>query len=407
MKVLFIVPYVPGPVRVRPYNLIRSLARRGHQVTLATLVSTEAEALDLEYMKSFCQATIGVRLSKTTSAWNSAQAFLSGMPLQANWCWQPQLAAKITQMLSREWGKDPFDVVHVEHLRGARYGLLVRSIEEYGSRPIPIIWDSVDSISLLFRQASRLSRARLMRWTTQLELGRTEKYEHWLTTQFKTVLVSSAVDREALLAGSNHSASVEVLANGVDLDHFCPGNGSRDLNALVLSGKMSYHANITMALYLYREIMPKVWNSKPGVRVIIAGKDPPREILALSQNPLVSVTGTVEDITPFLQKSTLAVTPIQYGAGIQNKVLEAMATATPVVTTPQGVSAINAKAGQEVLVAVGADDFAQKVLYLLDHPEEQRRIGEAGYHYVSTNHRWDHIAAQLEKIYQDAIYSLR
>jgi glycosyltransferase involved in cell wall biosynthesis len=114
------------------------------------------------------------------------------------------------------------------------------------------------------------------------------------------------------------------------------------------------------------------------------------------------VTGTVQDISAFLQKSTVAVAPIQYGAGIQNKVLEAMATGTPVVATQQGIAALSVQPERDLLVADQPAEFADKVLYLLDHPEERQRLGQAGREFVEANYRWDHIATQLEDIYQEA-----
>jgi glycosyltransferase involved in cell wall biosynthesis len=133
----------------------------------------------------------------------------------------------------------------------------------------------------------------------------------------------------------------------------------------------------------------------------IVGKDPPKEILALAGNPAVTVTGTVADIRPYLQQASAAVAPLTYGAGIQNKVLEAMASATPVVVSPLAVAALAAQAGQDILVAKDSEDFAQGVLNLLSNPAYRRQVGEAGRRYVETYHQWDAIAGQLEGVYDE------
>jgi glycosyltransferase involved in cell wall biosynthesis len=109
----------------------------------------------------------------------------------------------------------------------------------------------------------------------------------------------------------------------------------------------------------------------------------------------ITVTGTVNDIRPFLQKATIAVAPLTYGAGIQNKVLESLACATPLISTPQAVSALKVQTGREVLVANEPGEFAGLVLYLLDNPEYQQRLGEAG--------RWSTITRQLEGVYDEVI----
>jgi glycosyltransferase involved in cell wall biosynthesis len=162
---------------------------------------------------------------------------------------------------------------------------------------------------------------------------------------------------------------------------------------------MSYHANITMVKHLVDQIMPIVWSRRPDVRLWIVGKDPPREIRALMERGPIHVTGTVEDIRPYLRGATLAVAPLVYGAGIQNKVLESMACGAPVVATPQAVSAIQVLPGRDVCVAQGVDSFAASIVDLLDHPEQRNFIGEAGRNYVVTHHDWDRIAENLEEVY--------
>ncbi len=134
----------------------------------------------------------------------------------------------------------------------------------------------------------------------------------------------------------------------------------------------------------------------------MVGKDPPAEILALGSQSNIEVTGTVSDIRPFLQKATVAVAPLTYGAGIQNKVLEAMACGTPVVTTPKAVAALDIAHGRELLVAETEEQFAEAALALLNQPEVGRQIGMNGRLYVEKCHHWADIAAQLENIYLEA-----
>jgi glycosyltransferase involved in cell wall biosynthesis len=307
-------------------------------------------------------------------------------------------------------GQLPYDLIHVEHLRGARYGLALKKRSQPGGVMPPIVWDSVDCISLLFRRTATSSKRRLNRWVARFELARTERYEDQLANQFDHVLLTSPVDREAFLtlnsAGRYGLSAMKfsVLANGVDVDYFRPSEDAiRDPATVVLSGKMSYHANITMALYVAEEIMPLVWRHRPEAKLEIVGKDPVREVVALTQNPAITVTGSVPDMRPYLQRATVAAVPIAYGAGIQNKVLEAMACATPVVTTPQAVTAISAVPGRDLLVAADAETLAEEILCLLSDPAMQSSIGYSGRSYVERYHDWRNIVAQLEGIYHDII----
>ena len=404
MRILFVVPYTPNLIRVRPYNLIRFLAERGHKVTVATLTTGEKEEADARALEAYCERVITQPLSRWRSLWNCLLAVPAQKPLQSAYCWQPALAQDVEKLLAAGGEGAPFDVVHVEHLRGARYGLHLLQIT---NGRLPIVWDSVDSISYLFRQAAVQSRSRSGRWMTRLELKRTERYEAWLLRQFRHILVTSPMDKRAFrsLAGDDaRRASITVLPNGVDLNYFRPApNVERDEETIVVSGKMSYHANVTMVLFLVREIMPLVWARRPAVKLTIVGKDPPQELLAVQEQPGVRVTGTVPDIRPYLQQATISVSPIQYGAGIQNKVLEAMACKTPVIATSPAVSALAAQPGRDLLVADDAASFAQAILALLNDRLRREEVGAAGYQYVISHHDWDKIAGRLAELYRTAI----
>ncbi len=392
MKLLFIVPYTPNLVRVRPFNLIRALAARGNSVTVATLTGNAAEEADTKRLENLGVRVISARLTKWRSMANCLLAVPSRLPLQAVYCWQPELMSKIRQAMTA----NRFDAVHVEHLRGARFGLAVLK----GSS-IPVVWDSVDSITHLFRQAASQARKLSSKAMTAFELNRTARYEGWLAGQFSRVLVTSPIDRQAFLElAPGYGERLVVLPNGVDLEYFHPDlPQNREPAELVISGKMSYHANVAMVLHLVNDIMPHVWAERPEAKLTVVGKDPPRELLALSDHAGVRVTGSVPDLRPFLQHATVAVAPITYGAGIQNKVLEALACATPVVASPQAVSALNIRAGEEILVAEEPQVFARHVLTLLANPAWQRQLGKAGRQFVEREHSWDAVAAQLEQIY--------
>lgn len=406
-RVLFIIPYTPNLIRVRPYNLIRHIAERGHQVTLLTLWSDSQEQAALERLEPYLERVISVRLPKWRSLWNSVKALPTPRPLQSVYCWEPELARQLASIIDPDKDNLPFDVIHVEHLRGAEYGLYVKSL--FAGRPeaLPIVWDSVDSISMLFRQAAAQSRSWFGRSITRLELKRTERYEAWLLDQFDLVAVTSPADREALvslLPDRSRKPEIAILPNGVDLQYFRPDHTiQREPATLVVSGKMSYHANVTMVLYLFEEIMPLVWARHPEARLVVVGKDPVKEIVALDEHPNVTVTGTVKDLPPYLQRATIAVAPIAYGAGIQNKVLEAMACGTPVVTSRQAVTALQAEVGRDLWVADGPEEFANRIIMLLENPMLRKQLGDAGRCYVEAHHHWGNVAERLDNLYNKVI----
>ncbi len=405
MNILFVVPYVPTPIRTRPYNLVRQLAAQGHLVTLLTLYRDADELAAIGSLENSGVKVAAHPLTRSQTAVNAVQALAGGRPMQERFCWQPELAAQLRALIHASASGHALDVIHVEHLRGVMYGLLARNTIKDAGLPIPVVWDSVDSISHLFRQAAAHSRTAFGRWITRAELKRTERAEASLVWQFNRVLTTSPADQQALVTLGKRvqdgTPPVEVLANGVDLDYFQPGPASeRDPNTLVFSGKMSYHANATMALYLVEAIMPLVWSRFPETRLNIVGKDPDRAVQALSQDRRVTVTGSVDEMRPYLQQASIAVAPMRYGAGIQNKILEAMACATPVVTVPGALTALDARAGRDLLVGSDAAGLSDAIAALLDDANRRESVGLAGYAYVTEHHDWRLIAAKLQGIYR-------
>ncbi|MCL5996877.1 MAG: glycosyltransferase, partial [Chloroflexi bacterium] len=163
MNILYITPYVPNLIRVRPYNLISILAQRGHNMTLATLWERADELQALEQLRTEGVRVIAAPLTRARRVWNNVRAVPTTQPLQATYCDAPALRRQIEAACHSQNGK--FDVVHVEHLRGAAYGLWcksrmqLRTNEQMSDSRIPVVWDSVDCITYLFEQAVRHSQS--------------------------------------------------------------------------------------------------------------------------------------------------------------------------------------------------------------------------------------------------------
>lgn len=408
MQLLFIVPYIPTPARTRPYSLLHALLKRGHRLTLATVYGSPAEQQALVAWQAQGVEVLAAPLSTSQKAQNLLRAVFSPLPLQSRAAWNPALMQSISARLAQP--SSPVELVHIEHLRAAPYGVALQA-----QCRLPVVWDSVDCLSLLLERSIQHNHSPLRRWLTRIEHQRMQSYESHLSRQFARVLVTSPTDQEALLevAGSKPPLpQVEVLPNGVDLDTFQPVSAGRHADSLVMTGRFNTHANITAALVLVNEIMPFVWARRPQVKVILAGSDPVPEINALAQRHTgrVTVTGSVPDLRPYLHLAAVAVAPIVSGVGIQNKVLEAMACATPVVASSQAVSALSVQLGYDLVAADlepgqpdGGRAFAQAILALLEDPAHRQRIGDAGREYVERHHSWERITTQLEGIYRQVM----
>jgi len=414
MNILYVTPYVPSRIRTRPYHLIRALVRLGHSVTLLTAAGTAPEEQpQADELKAWGVAVEVFPVSVVRSLSNCLRALPTRQPLQAMFSYHPELGQRLRQLLQGE----TFDVVHIEHLRAARLVGAVTGPPRSGGfcdRP-PTVYDSVDCISLLFEQAAQSGAQWRSRLMAAVDLARTRRYEAWLMTQYDQVVVTSQRDKDALemlarryLPAETPTAPITVVTNGVDLEYFrppetrfFPGNLVSP-PTIILTGKMSYHANVAAALYFAREVLPRIWAQDPDVRFQIVGKDPPEAVQQLATDGRIQVTGTVDDLRPYLAQATVAVCPALYAAGVQNKVLEAMAMGTPVVSTPAGCAALSAEDGQEVLIAAGEQKLASAILKILSDPALARRLSVAGWQYVEARHSWEAGARQLVEIYEEA-----
>ena len=404
MNILYVTPYVPSRIRTRPYNLIRALIRLDHQITLLTAAGTSPEEqAQADELRGWGARVEVCPVSLLRSLGNCLLALPTSEPLQAVYAYHPRMERRLREWLCEE----TFDVVHIEHLRAAR---LVRAV-----RQVPTVYDSVDCISLLFEQAAQGGAQLRSRLMTAVDLARTRHYEARLLMRYDQVVITSRRDQEALealarryLSLQTPTAPITVVTNGVDLEYFRPpetrffGKNPVSSPSVVFTGKMSYHANVAAALYFAREVLPRIWARDPNVQFRIVGKDPPEAIRQLAADTRIQVTGTVDDLRPYLARAAVAVCPVPYAVGVQFKVLEAMAMKTPVVCTSAAFAGLNAQEGKEALVADDPDTFAARILQILSDPALAERLSIAGRQYVETHHSWEAGAHRLEEVYTRA-----
>ena len=375
MNILYVTPYVPSKIRTRPYNLIRALGCLGHQITLlAAGDAPDDEQEEADHLREWGVQVEVFPVSRARSVCNCLKALPTREPLQAVYSFHRGMERRLGQLVA----SGGFDVVHVEHLRAAR---LVRTVDR-----TPVVYDSVDSISLLFEQAKQTSPELRSRLMTGIDLIRTRGYEAKLLTRYDQVVITSHRDREAMLAlaqrylpDHEHVAPITIVTNGVALRYFQPQSADtpRLDKTVIFTGKMSYHANIAGVTHFVERVLPRIWQQDPLVRFQIVGKDPPEAIRQLANDERIHVTGYVDDLRPYLARASVAVCPALYAVGIQNKVLEAMAVATPVVSTRAGCAALGEEAEGSLLIADRDAEFAEAVLRVIADPALAGRLSGA------------------------------
>jgi glycosyltransferase involved in cell wall biosynthesis len=218
-----------------------------------------------------------------------------------------------------------------------------------------------------------------------------------MADRFDAVLTCSPEDRDRLGAMAVGSP-IHVTPNGVRTAYYDDvASSSPDPDTLAFVGSMDYHANISGIAHFVRTTLPLIVRERPALRFLVVGKNPPPQIRALASSNVI-VTGSVEDVRPFLVRACVIVVPLLVGGGTRLKILEAMASGRPVVSTRHGAEGI--AAGPEHLVLVDEPAaFAAAVVALMDDPARRERIGRAGRAFVSRCYDWSIITADLNETF--------
>ncbi len=251
-------------------------------------------------------------------------------------------------------------------------------------------------------QRSLPYRGAFSRLLYSLERPRIGRYERWVADHFEETWLISAADRDALAAACP-SANLRTITNGVDLEGLHPTGAEPVPGRIIFVGHMGVLHNIDAAELLARQVLPLVRRLVPEASLQIVGADPARRVQSLAALPGVEVTGFVPDLNNALNKAAVFVAPLRFAAGIQNKVLEAMAAGRPVITTPMVNEGLGAEPGEDLLLAESPASIAASLVELLPDAEARSRIGAAGRRFVSRTFSWDHAGRRMSEIEESLI----
>ena len=223
------------------------------------------------------------------------------------------------------------------------------------------------------------------------------RYESWMFTPFLRRVVVAERDR-AELRSINPALDWEVIPNGVDLEYFRPLSGPRETATLLFTGNFAYQPNEEAALYLARELLPTLQQQIPEAQLWLVGDAPSAAMRALAGEHIL-VSGRVPDLRPWLARATLFVSPLRLGAGIKNKVLEALASGCPLAATPLSVDGIAVISGQHALLAERSE-LPAALRTLLGDAALRQRLARAGRELVEVQYSWQQVAGRYAALYE-------
>lgn len=389
MKILFLANRTPYPPyrgdKLKIFNLARRLNKR-HELHLLTFAQTDEDlGYKAELEKVFTRVHF-IYLPKWKSALNCVAALWSATPLQVLYFKSAAMKAKLAELLEG----DDFDAVHVQHLRMSPY-LANR-------KELPRILDMPDAFSLYWERREKAEKNPVLKFINGIEKDRLLRYEQ-IMKRYDLSLVCSAEDL-VYLKGKHQLSNIELLPNGVDLDTFAAKDHDYSHNkTLLFTGNMDYAPNVDAVQYFVAEVLPLIQKVHPDVQFIIAGQRPVKKVQDLASEN-VKVTGFIKDLAAVYNEASVVVAPLRFGAGTQNKVLEAMAMGVPVVCSDIGFKGLGIESGEGAVMQTTAGTFANAVVDLLNSEEERRKVGQKGIEVIRNSFGWDAIALLLEKYLQ-------
>jgi sugar transferase (PEP-CTERM/EpsH1 system associated) len=239
-----------------------------------------------------------------------------------------------------------------------------------------------------------------------LQLWKMRWYEPKICSKFNCCLTVSETDKLKLDSMMEGKTITVPILQGVDIKYFKPDFSTQDdaNRNILFMGSMNVKPNIDAALHFAKLIFPLILRQIPSATFTIVGRSPDLKVRDLvKENHSIRVIGDVSDVRPFMKESAVMVNPIRFGGGVKTKVLEGMAMGMAIVSTELGIEGIDAISGKHLMVANHPDEFAEKVIYLLENPTIRYELGWNARKLVEEKYDWDKIVAELDKTYQQLI----
>lgn len=399
MKILFLSPSFPYPqdtgAAIRIYNLIRYLSKE-NEVHLVSFEDRQIEETGLMELKKYCSSVRLVKLKKYPKLLQLPEVlirFLRGEPFMLKYAESDELE-KMLSNLSQEQG---IDIIQFEH---SYMGHNVRHLAQDLKARKVLSFHNIACAQ--YYRVYKVEKNLLKKIRHLLEWVPMFKWEPRIAGYFDKSVVVSDIDKN-LLQFLNPMLDIAVIPNGVDAGGIAsePSEG-REKNLLFI-GTMDYEPNEDAVLYFHERIFPLVKREIQDIKLTVVGRNPPPKVQKLSENPDILITGHVDDVRPYYRKAMLSVVPLRSGGGTRLKILEAMATGTPVVSTAVGCEGLAVEDGRNIMIASTPEEFAEKIIRLVTREDLWNKVSCEGRKLVEEKYDWESIASSLQEVYRQLL----
>lgn len=402
MKILMISSFLPYPLysggHVRLYNILKRLSKN-HEITLICEKRDYQTEDNISEVKKFCKEIITIERKKQWSIRNIANTAVSFYPFLLIGHSSKLMTEKIKEAISKE----KFDLIHIEtfyvmqNLPKTLFGKLPVVLTEHNIEYL-VYKKFLDTMSVFMKPVLYLDVLKLKYW---------ENY-FWKKA---TKLIAVSEDEKKLMKRKD----VEIVENGVDTDRFKVSSAGwrtkfKQTKTILFIGDFKWMQNKDSVEWILKDIWPKInselrtKNLELNLKLWVVGRNIPEYIKKMATDTSVIFDeNATQETAEIFKKADILIAPIRVGGGTSFKILEAMASGVPVVTTNLGIEGIKAKDTDEVLISDDTQGLVDNVIGLLENEKIYDRIVNNARRLIEEEYDWKQIVGKLEKVYESAI----
>jgi glycosyltransferase involved in cell wall biosynthesis len=365
-----------------------SALSRHHRVTLVTTHGAGDDPEGLARQLPDCQRVVSIpydvpKRGSSAFPMTVARSWFSSYPVDL-WKWR---VAEVGDTVHALVENDQIDVVVSDFLFAAA------NVPLGGTVPVVLFQHNVEY--LIWKRLSALERNPIKKLLFAIEWRKLRDKESEICSRADLTVAVSEEDR-ARLAEMAPAARTGAIPTGVDTAYFAPAGRPQIPTRLVFSGSMDWHPNEDAVIYFGESILPKIREQVPGASFVIVGRNPTQKVRDAAERLGMIVTGTVDDVRPYLDEAAVYVVPLRAGSGTRMKIFEALGMAKPVVSTTVGAEGLGLSDQKEFIAADKPEDFAAAVVHLLHNEVRRHELGQAGRALVVERYSWPQVAREFE-----------
>jgi glycosyltransferase involved in cell wall biosynthesis len=383
-KILFLSRWFPFPPdngsKIRIYHLIEQLVKH-FTVDLISFTEEDCSIDQVKSMERLCRKIVPVQYKPfRRDDPGSFSGFFSSYPRSVVASYKPEMDLAISSLIQSEY----YDVLIASQIDMARYTV---------NRNVPVkILEELELMAIFEHFSKETNPLRRIRYG--LTWNKLIRYIRRIQANFQAFTVVSQPEKSILAGLRKIYLPIDIIPNGVETGSF-RSRSDPDPNILIFPGSMTYPPNYRAMKYFVQEVFPRIRNDTPQVQLFITGNYHDVDITDFMNTPGVILTGQVPDIRSEIERAWVCVVPILSGGGTRLKILEAMVSGTPVVSTAKGAEGLDFSPNIDIYIADDPASFAEATLKLIHSPEERYRLGQQGKQTVSNLYDWEKIGKQF------------